>query len=510
MQIALNEITMAHSSLAILNGAMDEQAYTNLQGTIYEELANVLWERNEHSVAMDLVRSLLMPVNDEQTQSAIQSTHQSASLLARLVSYILLLIFGSKLVRYCQGAWTYEARLENAKETAMKYFEPAARMVANHAEFVEVQRKYFQLADSQLAAFDAQHMVMAKLEVDTAKRRQQVHQLELRAKNTADRNGETSESYADSSYALDQDETKLKVYRTDRLHFLRLTMKLLIAILANSDEDDDSVFRFVSLWFQHASDEALNAEIAADLDNVPSSKFVFLAPQLTSRMAKVGMTSAIFRSAIARLVERLCVEHPYHLLYQILALKAGGANLPLAVEGKKPRKSAPLHESQTSRALAAETILAKLRKNNSILKRVDAFQQAFNAFNEWAAFDLKEWEPYSSQGKQARNGKTFAIPPHLKILQLRDLPIPISTFAVPIDRSCQYDDRGFPTISHYNASFRTAGGINLPKITNCLSNNKMAHKQVVGHSVLLYKVLHVTTCSRCLSSKAATIPGRML
>jgi ataxia telangiectasia mutated family protein len=64
------------------------------------------------------------------------------------------------------------------------------------------------------------------------------------------------------------------------------------------------------------------------------------------------------------------------------------------------------------------------------------------------------------------------------ILKLNDVRVPVLTVNTPIDPALQYENCIW--ISHYERTYETAGGQNIPKICYCRGSDGSRYKQLVS------------------------------
>lgn len=115
-------------------------------------------------------------------------------------------------------------------------------------------------------------------------------------------------------------ESSIHEYRL--LTVQSITTALCIADMRSSGEHSHFIYRMISLWFSSTvADESLNAAMRNAVENIPSYHFVPLANQLFSRLGQRvnGFTAPILQS----LLYRMCLDHPYHCLVQLLCLSNG-------------------------------------------------------------------------------------------------------------------------------------------------------------------------------------------
>lgn len=169
------------------------------------------------------------------------------------------------------------------------------------------------------------------------------------------------------------------------------------------------------------------------------------------------------QEALQKLVKRLCLEHPFHGLYQVFSLKADSA-------GRGRGQAHPAEESQMRRKKAADGILDKLggETTQPFRARLTDVLRACDAYLRWCKYRIKA----------ARDNQPMPIPDTEPILKLRDIKIPVLTLWTPIDPTMHYNN--FVSIRSYEKTFTTAGGVNLPKICVCIGSDRQPHKQLVS------------------------------
>lgn len=252
--------------------------------------------------------------------------------------------------------------------------------------------------------------------------------------------------------------------------------------LQASDEFDDSVFRFCALWLASADNAEIHAALKPRLAAIPSHKFVFLAYQLSARLTKSSQPTPAAQN-IRSLVQRLCNEHPFHALYPVNALRDAGS-------GRSSRRSSASRESSVgagglaskgsnSRAQAANDIVDKAKRLDGSRHRIEAIELACAAYAEWASFDIKHNAAYHDNRGIVKKG-LLPIPRSMKLkAKVNNLPIPVTTFDLPVDPTGTYSDDSFPHLVGYDDHFDTAGGIHIPKIVTCIGSDGKRYKQLV-------------------------------
>ena len=248
-------------------------------------------------------------------------------------------------------------------------------------------------------------------------------------------------------------------------------------LAAAGNHDTVALFRFVALWFKGEQHGALNAVAStivratpvgrsAAVAAVPSAKFLPLVWQLVARLdASPEADVTGFQSALNALVQRLAVEHPYHTLYQLLALQTSQMN---SSPGAPP----------TGKTTAAVGVLNRVRASSPRLKLVLTQMEALSA-----AYVAIAVTRHPKASDSLRSG-VMALPPaalNLKRqLVTRDSPsvVPVITAPLAVDPTCVYAPGSFATFTQFQGDMHLVGGVNLPKRISAVDSNGAVHLQL--------------------------------
>lgn len=397
--------------------------------------------------------------------------------------------------------------MNNARETLYSYFLPAVDALAADAtpsEQAGVHAAFATFADGQYEE-SAKILVEKESRANAFNQRKQVEFGELDRQLKAlqgpksqddPKRKELDRLIQAGHFQIREDLRQVAESRETVAILLWTALEQYGKVLVASDDHDDVVFRFCSLWLATSGDNDLQTKLAPLLTAIKSRKFVFLAYQLSARLAKSTATTA-FGKNVTRLVTRLAIEHPFHAFYPIQALRSPLPTLPPPVTSRSRRSSSSVtpapaptadSQSQSSRAQAAEDVVAKVKKRPELTKRIEDLELACSAYTEWASFDLLSADEYSvpkGGGRRARAGARLLIRKKMLILtRVVNLSIPVSTFDLPIDPACVYPDGSFPAIVKYDEWFVVAGGIHAPKIMVCKGSDGKDFKQLVRPHLL--------------------------
>lgn len=162
----------------------------------------------------------------------------------------------------------------------------------------------------------------------------------------------------------------------------------------------------------------------------------------------------------------MCYEHPFHSLYQVYCLQPEQSS---SSRRQSDRVAPP--STQTDRSAAASDVFDRLRAEGTSGGRVRDVEQLCTACLQWAKYPIKSASKY-------RGKIEFKLPDGILIGKISNMRVPVMTHHTPLDPTLRYDN--CPWIDHYESTFTTAGGINLPKISNCYGSDGVKYKQLVS------------------------------
>ncbi|KAL0315150.1 UNVERIFIED_CONTAM: Serine/threonine-protein kinase ATM [Sesamum calycinum] len=240
--------------------------------------------------------------------------------------------------------------------------------------------------------------------------------------------------------AMDRDE-EVKL-QEDRDNFLCTALEGYKRCLVIGEKYDIRVvFRLVSLWFSLSTRQIIVDSMLSIIKEVQSHKFILLVYQIASRMGGTkdssGPTS--FQFALLSLVKKMALDHPYHTIFQLLALANG------------------------------DRIKDKQRSRNSFVVDVD---------KKIAAEDLlRELSSYHGPIIRQDTNKRVTLPRELRSVRQLEL-VPVITSNFPVDRTCQYPEGSFPHFKGLGDSVTIMNGINAPKVVECLGSDGKRYRQL--------------------------------
>ncbi|KAF9218963.1 hypothetical protein BS17DRAFT_718960 [Gyrodon lividus] len=452
LQVALNSIVKARR----LEGISTHE--------VSQEFANVLWLQKEQKLAVQFLKDLLL-----QQSKAVPNSPELA--IEQALSMVRL------------GSWISEACLEKPVDIKHKYFDAATTIAIDVEKQISTRGNACASVFHKCALF-AEHQYHAILKSPDAvrwktyvdRKTQEIKQREsqlLRTQQGTHEHYVLTDDQTKAKALLAEDEEAYKRHNGSLITFLDLAITMYSRCLAASDLfDDDVPIRFCSLWFANFEDRRLQDRLKKAVNRIPSRKFVFLSHQLSARISKPpqGNPSAS-QQTLQALITRMCQEHPFHSLYQVYCIRPDRSS-----QSTSNRRSSARHEAasssqaQVDRSSAASDIFDRLLSDPIHSNRVKAIEQVCDASIEWAKYPMKD----NRTIKKVKG--VLHVPDNLSIRRLRDVHVPVVTSHPSIDPTLKYDHCVW--ISHYDPTFTTAGGVNVPKISTCYGSNGEKFKQL--------------------------------
>lgn len=258
---------------------------------------------------------------------------------------------------------------------------------------------------------------------------------------------------------FDLDNREFQRLRDSRQAFLGQSLENYLLCLKACDSYENDALRFAALWLEHSDNEIANEAVAKHITQVPSRIFAPLMNQWTSRLLDEQTN---FQDLLSSLVLRICIEHPYHGMYQIFASsKTRGGKDHVAM----------------SRNAAALNVVARF-KNSRLAGPV--WMAVHNSNINFVRFAVEKLD--DSKYKPGSKVPLRKSVTGLKIEQ--DLPhhkIPPPTMQIPLRADCDYSN--VPIIVKFHNEFSLASGISMPKILTAYASNGKKYKQLVSDGV---------------------------
>lgn len=258
------------------------------------------------------------------------------------------------------------------------------------------------------------------------------------------------------------DDAEFKRLKKNQETFLeKAILNFLRSLLACDDYDGDAV-RFCALWLKNSSDPKIN-KAAEALPDVPSRKFAPLMNQLSSRLSDSADT---FQSLLHPLALRICVDHPHHGIYQILALMRLTAS----------------DDSSRRRKAAAHRVFTSLKENRKAKAVAFALENSTNAYIRLAKISIDKEEKRKGKiqfrelaAKEPKGNRDLW---RIFSKDITKYGIPPPTMRIELRADCDYSK--LPRLIRFDAEISIASGLSAPKIIRCEASDGKKYKSLVG------------------------------
>ncbi|XP_070480934.1 serine-protein kinase ATM isoform X2 [Equus przewalskii] len=423
------------------------------------EEAQVFWAKEEQSLALSILKQMIKKLDASCTENDPN-----------------LKLMYTECLRIC-GNWLAETCLENPAVIMQTYLEKAVEVAGNcdgesNDELRNGKMKAFlslaRFSDTQYQRIE-NYMKSSEFENKQALLKRAKEEVGLLREHKIQTNRYTIKVQRE----LELDECALRALKEDRKRFLCKAVENYISCLLSGEGHDMWIFRLCSLWLENSGVSEVNGMMKANGIKIPSYKFLPLMYQLAARMGTKMMGGLGFHEVLNNLISRISMDHPHHTLFIILALANANKDefltKPEAARRSRITKSAPKQSSQLDedRTEAANKIIHTIRSRRpQMIRSVEALCDAYIIL---ANLDATHW-------RTQRQGINIpADQPITKLQNLEDVVVP--TMEIKVDPTGEYEN--LVTIQSFKAEFRLAGGLNLPKIIDCLGSDGKERRQLV-------------------------------
>ncbi|XP_048138242.1 serine/threonine-protein kinase ATM isoform X3 [Rhodamnia argentea] len=305
-----------------------------------------------------------------------QGQNEMAISLAKYVSENFPLDEKASDVYRLIGKWLAETRSSNSRTILEKYLKPAVSLAADRksTDKKSIERQgqtHFHLAHYADALFRSYEERLTSNEWQAAMRLRKHKTLELEAlvrrvkRSMKGEKTDYSVKIQELQRQLAMDKEEAEKLQDDRDNLLNLALEGYKRCLVIADKYDVRVvFRLVSLWFSLSSRQNIINSMLSTIDEVQSYKFVPLVYQIASRMGSSKDTQGPhgFQFALISLVKKMAMDHPYHTVFQLLALANGDR-----IKDKQHSRNSFVVDMD--KKLAAENLLQELSAHHGAIIR---------------------------------------------------------------------------------------------------------------------------------------------
>uniref|UniRef100_A0A672H734 non-specific serine/threonine protein kinase n=1 Tax=Salarias fasciatus TaxID=181472 RepID=A0A672H734_SALFA len=415
------------------------------------EEAQLFWAKREQNLALSLLRQMIHKLEEKVRHTTSLGTFEVClRLCGNWLAETCLESPGVILNNYLERIIEQESPVQDPRLLSQR-----TEAFLSLARFSDVQ---YQSIDKYMKSseFDSKQALLEKAKEEVSLMRQ---------RNVSNR-------YAVKvRKELELDEQALLNLLTDRLRFLSKAMENYIRCLELGEEHDTWVFRLASIWLENKDLKDASDIMKKGVRHIPSYKFLPLMYQLAARMGTKIKTAnnedTGFHDVLTDLISRASLEHPHHTLFIIFALV--NANKDESFSKSRLSKSSPEQPSpfDSERSDVARKIISAIReKRGAMVRDIERLCDAYITL------------AYMDASKHQADKKAIPIPADQPIMNMKDLDeVSIPTLEIKVDPSGQYEN--LVTVRSFQPHYRLVGGVNLPKIIDCIGSDGRSRRQLV-------------------------------
>ena len=266
------------------------------------------------------------------------------------------------------------------------------------------------------------------------------------------------------------DKTELQRLYTLQQTLLLKAIENFLRCFAACSDFDHYVPKFCAIWLKNSKQKNLYQVIAKELPAVPCYKFLPLMHQLCSRLSN---ERGDFQESLEKLILRILNDHPFHAVHQVFSTIASDGD-----------------EAASNRSRAAKALVDRMSHNPkigtaSVHDISSKLHEQFSAYSDLASLPVER----NTQGGTDIPLNSYQSLRRFRQQGLPSLLLPPPSMKIPVSPDCQYAT--IPYVHKYNTTFRIAGGVNQPKILDCVLSNGNTFRELVNFFVAI-----VTTRSK--------------
>lgn len=420
-----------------------EDVNLHVDAAVKIEVANSLWDHGEMGTSIRMLQAI-----DRDSSLTKQNIRVCRSDLLSKIGHKVSL-----------------ARLENPHDIQKSYLGPALKELKreNNSEAGAVYHQFATFCDEQLQDPDGLED-LARLRNLRKAKDEEVTELKALIDATKDTQLKTRYAHVLSKERqwLELDEKELKRVEQTRSEFVHLSLENYLLSLISSENFNNDALRFTALWLERSGEESTNRAVMKNLSLVPTRKFATLMNQLTSRLQSQDST---FQKLLFELIYNICVDHPYHGMYQIWS----------GTKAKAQQKD----DVAVQRVRATEKVAQQLAATKSVAGIWLAIDKT-SKYYHGLAMD-KGSSKYTPGAKIAIKDSTAG---QYLVNCLARYQIPPPTLAIDVSASRDYSK--VPVVSKLEPTMTIASGVSAPKIITAVGSNGVKYRQLVkgGHDDL--------------------------
>ena len=370
------------------------------------------------------------------------------------------------------GNYLGEKQRETSRNVISQFLEKSVEVLRELGNDVSStsQVKLLEKAHNSLAQFtDKQYNIIVehlnspdyKKEIHLAHHLKKMSSLSIDESNVAAMNQQRVTKEQAEEYRKQSRE-----FETDKIEFLKTSLKSYCFCLQLSCTNDMSVSRIISLWFDNSDNHDISTMLAGHLRTISSHKFIPWVYQIIPRLCFIpSEVNNPFSETLRNLVFRMTTDHPYHclpLLFSIFHSPLDTCFSTGHIYGSFDLSKQLINEDTSNSQ--CKDILDKAR---SVLKDniVERMQSIYIDLIDLAHHYHNDTRP-------------MAIPKKCTLLRepsIRDLPM--LSIDVPISPNTDYSN--VVRIVKFESTYTFPGGITKPKLLTCLGSDGNRYKMLL-------------------------------
>lgn len=265
--------------------------------------ASTLWEQGHTTAPVVMVKELF-------TQTPEPLPIQSLNIERGLK--------GATLVK-----WMSESRQELAVNILGNYVSDVNTMIHEATDMnqkVQMNRLLAHFCEEQFKSHNLNEMI-SKLEKRTAEKKAEIDELKNHFRKlvlSSDEKLSVQRYYSKLKVQYNSDVKETESLVATRIDFRDRAIKYFLRSIIIDGSTGEDLDKFFSMFFEFSNEDGLQKSLIDDLDLLPSFKLIGWCTQLVSR---IGSESTHFQISLRSLIVKLCHDHPFHSLYQLVSLR---------------------------------------------------------------------------------------------------------------------------------------------------------------------------------------------
>eukprot|EP00055_Hartaetosiga_balthica_P017447 m.117155 g.117155 ORF g.117155 m.117155 type:complete len:1593 (+) comp9318_c2_seq3:129-4907(+) len=354
-----------------------------------------------------------------------------------------------------KAQWTGKLRLE-PPDNVIQLFEKSISLACDVEKSLPQQR----LSRKTLAEYaDNQHMLTCEKLVSSDYKK---HLRIMEKYNEEYQNRPSDDSNKRRKKTLKkilENERSAKIALASRLNmYLKCALENYIHCLSlGIDNYYDAVFRVCSLWFNNYDNQELNL-IMHRWNRISSHVWLSLVYQLAARI-DISSEDDKFQSTLQEIVFTIAKEHPHHTLFVLYALENG--------EGEY-KEGDPM----SSKMQAVHRLLDTIQRNSDTMSElIYQMKVVGRAYTQLANKTIES---------EHKNNPSY-FKGDFDLARIQDgtvSKVAVLTQQLSVEPTGVYDEN-IVYIHKWKSEFEFVGGVNLPRILQCIGTDGNLYKEVI-------------------------------